>query len=201
MPPAPAAPCPLPEAIHRLREGVETVELFDLNAVASYAVKPGSAPTTARVGFLLEQHREALKRGRRPRFLSSAHRRVHADFIWSVARFLTIRSSSSWARVAWAWCTRRRTPAWIAWSHSSVSAHHSWPTPIAGRASSGRRERLPASITRTSRPSASAAEVIATKPSTRSATIRRIHVYLRPRAGTFEVVGIEREADPPRIEK
>src|SRR3970040_2338540 len=36
------------------------VEFFDLDAVASYAVKLGSALTAARVGFFLEQHREAL---------------------------------------------------------------------------------------------------------------------------------------------
>jgi predicted transcriptional regulator of viral defense system len=39
---------------------LELVELFDLDAVISYAATLGSALTTARVGFFLEQHREAL---------------------------------------------------------------------------------------------------------------------------------------------
>ena len=39
---------------------LEMVEFFDLDAVASYAVKLGSALTAARVGFFLEQHRETL---------------------------------------------------------------------------------------------------------------------------------------------
>lgn len=39
---------------------LEMVEFFDLDAVVAYAVKLGSALTAARVGFFLEQHREAL---------------------------------------------------------------------------------------------------------------------------------------------
>jgi len=39
---------------------LEMVEFFDLDAVISYAAKLGSALTTARAGFFLEQHREAL---------------------------------------------------------------------------------------------------------------------------------------------
>lgn len=39
---------------------LEMVEFFDLDAVASYTVKLGSALTAARVGFFLDQHREAL---------------------------------------------------------------------------------------------------------------------------------------------
>ena len=39
---------------------LEMVEYFDLDAVISYALALGSALTTARVGFFLEQHREAL---------------------------------------------------------------------------------------------------------------------------------------------
>lgn len=39
---------------------LEMVEFFDLDAVISYAEKLGSALTAARVGFFLEQHREAL---------------------------------------------------------------------------------------------------------------------------------------------
>ena len=39
---------------------LEMVEFFDLDAVISYTVKLGSALTAARVGFFLEQHREAL---------------------------------------------------------------------------------------------------------------------------------------------
>lgn len=39
---------------------LESVEFFDLDAVIDYALKLGSAVTVARVGFYLEQHREAL---------------------------------------------------------------------------------------------------------------------------------------------
>lgn len=39
---------------------LEMVEYFDLDAVVAYAVVLGSALTAARVGFYLEQHREAL---------------------------------------------------------------------------------------------------------------------------------------------
>ena len=62
---------------------LEMVEFFDLDAIASYAVKLGSAVTAARVGFFLEQHREALMvedkhldplrrlRPRQPRYLDA----------------------------------------------------------------------------------------------------------------------------------
>ncbi|HSW29037.1 MAG TPA: hypothetical protein VLH75_06005 [Longimicrobiales bacterium] len=39
---------------------LEMVEFFDLDAVVEYASKVGSALTSARVGFFLEQHREDL---------------------------------------------------------------------------------------------------------------------------------------------
>jgi len=39
---------------------LEMVEFFDLDAVTKYALRAGSALTAARVGFFLEQHREAL---------------------------------------------------------------------------------------------------------------------------------------------
>jgi predicted transcriptional regulator of viral defense system len=39
---------------------LEMVEFFDLDAVTEYALRIGSALTVARVGFFLEQHREAL---------------------------------------------------------------------------------------------------------------------------------------------
>jgi predicted transcriptional regulator of viral defense system len=39
---------------------LEAVEFFDLDAVAEYALRMGSALTVARVGFYLEQHREPL---------------------------------------------------------------------------------------------------------------------------------------------
>ncbi len=39
---------------------LESVEFFDLDAVADYALKLGSALTVARVGFFLEEHRESL---------------------------------------------------------------------------------------------------------------------------------------------
>ncbi len=39
---------------------LEMVEFFDLDAVVAYARKLGSALTTARVGFFLEQHRDSL---------------------------------------------------------------------------------------------------------------------------------------------
>ncbi len=62
---------------------LEMVEFFDLDAVASYAVKLGSALTAARVGFFLDQHREPLMvedrhleplrrlRPRQPRYLDA----------------------------------------------------------------------------------------------------------------------------------
>lgn len=39
---------------------LESVEFFDLDLVVDYALRLGSALTIARVGFFLEQHREAL---------------------------------------------------------------------------------------------------------------------------------------------
>jgi predicted transcriptional regulator of viral defense system len=42
---------------------LEMVEYFDLDAVVAYARALGSALTTARVGFFLDQHREALSVG------------------------------------------------------------------------------------------------------------------------------------------
>jgi hypothetical protein len=39
---------------------LELVEFFDLDAVVEYASRVGSALTAARVGFFLEQHRDAL---------------------------------------------------------------------------------------------------------------------------------------------
>ena len=39
---------------------LESVEFFDLDAVIEYAFKLASAVTVAKVGFYLEQHREAL---------------------------------------------------------------------------------------------------------------------------------------------
>lgn len=39
---------------------LESVEFFDLDAVTEYAFKLASAVTVAKVGFYLEQHREAL---------------------------------------------------------------------------------------------------------------------------------------------
>lgn len=39
---------------------LEMVEFFDLDAVIAYAVRLGSSLTVARVGFFLDQHREAL---------------------------------------------------------------------------------------------------------------------------------------------
>jgi len=39
---------------------LEMVEFFDLDAVVEYVLKLGSALTVARVGFFLEQHRDAL---------------------------------------------------------------------------------------------------------------------------------------------
>lgn len=62
---------------------LEMVEFFDLDAVSSYVVKRGSALTAARVGFFLDQHREALMvedkhleplrrlRPRQPRYLDT----------------------------------------------------------------------------------------------------------------------------------
>lgn len=66
-----------------LWRSLEMVEYFDLDAVVSYTLKLDSALTIARVGFFLEQHREALfveekhlkalrKRApRQPRYLDS----------------------------------------------------------------------------------------------------------------------------------
>ncbi len=39
---------------------LESVEFFDIEAIIEYALKLGSAVTIAKVGFYLEQHREAL---------------------------------------------------------------------------------------------------------------------------------------------
>lgn len=65
---------------------LEMVEFFDLDAVISYAGKLGRALTAARVGFFLEQHREALmvegkhiealkcQRPRQPRYFDARRR-------------------------------------------------------------------------------------------------------------------------------
>jgi predicted transcriptional regulator of viral defense system len=65
---------------------LEMVEFFDLDAVISYAMKLGSALTAARVGFFLEQHRDALMvedkhldqlrrlRPRQPRYLDAGRK-------------------------------------------------------------------------------------------------------------------------------
>ncbi len=65
---------------------LEMVEFFDLDAVIDYALKLGKALTAARVGFYLEQHREALmaedvhlerlraRAPRQPRYLDGSRR-------------------------------------------------------------------------------------------------------------------------------
>ena len=65
---------------------LEMVEFFDLDAVIWYTLRLGSALTTARVGFFLEQHREALMvedahldrlrqhRPRQPRYLDASRK-------------------------------------------------------------------------------------------------------------------------------
>jgi predicted transcriptional regulator of viral defense system len=75
---------------------LEMVEFFDLDAVASYAVKLGSALTAARVGFFLEQHREALMvedkhldplrrlRPRQPRYLDARRKPGKLVAAWNL---------------------------------------------------------------------------------------------------------------------
>ena len=75
---------------------LEMVEFFDLDAVASYAVKLGSALTAARVGFFLEQHREALMvedkhleplrrlRPRQPRYLDARRKPGKLVVAWNL---------------------------------------------------------------------------------------------------------------------
>lgn len=75
---------------------LEMVEFFDLDAVASYAVKLGSALTAARVGFFLEQHREALMvedkhleplrrlRPRQPRYLDARRKPGKLIAAWNL---------------------------------------------------------------------------------------------------------------------
>lgn len=70
---------------------LEMVEFFDLDAVVDYTLKLGSALTTARVGFYLEQHREVLmvedqhlkplraRAPRQPRYLDSS--RQHGKLV------------------------------------------------------------------------------------------------------------------------
>ena len=75
---------------------LEMVEFFDLDAVAAYAVKLGSALTAARVGFFLEQHREALMvedkhleplrrlRPRQPRYLDARRKPGKLVAAWNL---------------------------------------------------------------------------------------------------------------------
>jgi len=75
---------------------LEMVEFFDLDAVASYVVKLGSALTAARVGFFLEQHREALMvddkhleplrrlRPRQPRYLDARRKPGKLVAAWNL---------------------------------------------------------------------------------------------------------------------
>lgn len=75
---------------------LEMVEFFDLDAVASYAVKLGSALTAARVGFFLEQHREVLMvedkhldqlrrlRPRQPRYLDARRKPGKLVTAWNL---------------------------------------------------------------------------------------------------------------------
>ena len=75
---------------------LEMVEFFDLDAVASYALKLGSALTAARVGFFLEQHREALMvedkhleplsrlRPRQPRYLDARRKPGKLVAAWNL---------------------------------------------------------------------------------------------------------------------
>jgi len=75
---------------------LEMVEFFDLDAVSSYVVKRGSALTAARVGFFLEQHREALMvedkhleplrrlRPRQPRYLDARRKPGKLVTAWNL---------------------------------------------------------------------------------------------------------------------
>lgn len=75
---------------------LEMVEFFDLDAVASYAVKLGSALTAARVGFFLEQHRDVLMvedkhldqlrrlRPRQPRYLDARRKPGKLVTAWNL---------------------------------------------------------------------------------------------------------------------
>jgi len=75
---------------------LEMVEFFDLDAVASYAVKLGTALTAARVGFFLEQHRETLMvedkhleplrrlRPRQPRYLDARRKPGKLVAAWNL---------------------------------------------------------------------------------------------------------------------
>jgi predicted transcriptional regulator of viral defense system len=60
---------------------LETVEYFDLDAVVAYTQVLGSALTTARVGYFLEQHREAL-------FVEDRHLRALRDRAPARPRYL-----------------------------------------------------------------------------------------------------------------
>ena len=75
---------------------LEMVEFFDLDAVISYTLKLGSALTAARVGFFLEQHRDALMveeahlerlrqcRPRQPRYLDARRRPGTLAVSWNL---------------------------------------------------------------------------------------------------------------------
>ncbi len=75
---------------------LEMVEYFELDAVIGYALRLGSALTIARVGFFLEQHREALfvedrhlatlkeHAPRQPRYLDSTREKGRLVKPWNV---------------------------------------------------------------------------------------------------------------------
>lgn len=79
-----------------LWRSLEMVEYFDLDAVLEYVLKLGSALTTARLGFFLEQHRGRLFVGDRhlaplrerapkqPRYLDTTHERGRLVKPWNL---------------------------------------------------------------------------------------------------------------------
>ena len=75
---------------------LEMVEFFDLHAVISYAEKLGRALTAGRVGFFLEQHRDALmvedrhleqlkrQRPRQPRYFDARRKKGKLVSAWNI---------------------------------------------------------------------------------------------------------------------
>lgn len=90
---------------------LEMVEFFDLDVVVAYALKLGSALTVARVGFFLEQHREALmvddayldklrkRRPRQPRYLDARREPGKLLSGWNLVVPENVMSRA-WAEVA-----------------------------------------------------------------------------------------------------
>jgi predicted transcriptional regulator of viral defense system len=84
---------------------LETIDTVDLDFVVLYAIRLGSALTAARVGFYLEQHREAL--GVEERYLDALRRHAPRQPIYLDGRREPGRLLAGWNLVVPEWLLTR----------------------------------------------------------------------------------------------